>query len=310
MNGALKNAVKRVHFMAMSLGPGIFQFSRGARILMLHGIGFSEVSSERYEEQIEWLAKHFEIISLAELVARIENETGIDRSIVLTFDDGLLTQGEEAFPLLEKLGIPATVFVCPTLIDEGRWLWNHNVRARWREMDEKAKSEVARILGVSCGEEDVVQFLKSCRISERERSEALIRDFSEPFRPGKEKRREFNLMSWENLAELDPELFTIGCHTGRHPILPSLRDADLDEEIVQSKLRIEERLGKSVDFFCYPNGDFDERSVSLVRKHYCAGVSCDTGVVRRDSDRCLLPRIGIAESALDLAWSFRRRISS
>ena len=60
------------------------------------------------------------------------------------------------------------------------------------------------------------------------------------------------------LAEqLDPELFTIGCHTGRHPILPSLRDADLDEEIVQSKLRIEERLVKSVDFFCYPNGDFD-----------------------------------------------------
>lgn len=67
-------------------------------------------------------------------------------------------------------------------------------------------------------------------------------------------------MDWEELKEVAENNISIGAHTVRHRILSNLSVAELEKEIVDSKNEIEQRIGKKVISFAYPNGkkrDYD-----------------------------------------------------
>jgi peptidoglycan/xylan/chitin deacetylase (PgdA/CDA1 family) len=62
----------------------------------------------------------------------------------------------------------------------------------------------------------------------------------------------------------DHPLVTIGSHTLTHPFLSRLDSTRARAEIVDSRTVLEELLGKPVEFFCYPSGDYGEREAALV----------------------------------------------
>jgi peptidoglycan/xylan/chitin deacetylase (PgdA/CDA1 family) len=61
-------------------------------------------------------------------------------------------------------------------------------------------------------------------------------------------------------------LVTVGSHTKTHPLLSKLPEAEMTEEIFDSKKDLEAILGVPVLYFAYPSGDIDERVVSLTEK--------------------------------------------
>ena len=71
------------------------------------------VSRAMLERHLDWVARRFQIVSLDELRSRLETRAPArDRPIAaITFDDGYRDVYEQAFPLLMRKGIPATVFV-------------------------------------------------------------------------------------------------------------------------------------------------------------------------------------------------------
>jgi len=72
-------------------------------------------------------------------------------------------------------------------------------------------------------------------------------------------------MDLEELQELiQDDLVTIGNHTQTHPHLSECSMKRIEEEVIDSKNQLEEVLGITVDRFCYPHGDFDERVVQSV----------------------------------------------
>src|SRR5262249_9606948 len=100
----------------------------GLRILMFHGID-DEHPPDLLEAQLRYLARHFTIVPLGAVAAWLESpRAGPSNPLALTFDDGLRNQCTQAYPVLRRLGLPATFYVCPGLIEEGRWLWNHEAR--------------------------------------------------------------------------------------------------------------------------------------------------------------------------------------
>jgi peptidoglycan/xylan/chitin deacetylase (PgdA/CDA1 family) len=58
----------------------------------------------------------------------------------------------------------------------------------------------------------------------------------------------------------------IGAHTCTHPRLSQLSDAQANEEISASRKKLEDRFGLPVEHFAYPYGDYNERTVELVRQ--------------------------------------------
>jgi peptidoglycan/xylan/chitin deacetylase (PgdA/CDA1 family) len=70
---------------------------------------------------------------------------------------------------------------------------------------------------------------------------------------------EFATMGWSELRELAERGVEIGSHTIRHPWLTKLSDEDLAHELVESRRRIEDELGRPCRFLAYPYGDHDLR---------------------------------------------------
>ena len=68
------------------------------------------VSPENFVRQIEWLSRHFDLISLEETQRRLR-EGNRTPAVSITFDDGYADNEQVAIPLLLEREIPFTYFV-------------------------------------------------------------------------------------------------------------------------------------------------------------------------------------------------------
>lgn len=74
-------------------------------------------------------------------------------------------------------------------------------------------------------------------------------------------------MIWEQIRELAERGVTIGSHALTHRWLPSIEDdSELEREVVDSKKKIEDEIGREVRWFSYPVGGTDERVAQYVQK--------------------------------------------
>jgi poly-beta-1,6-N-acetyl-D-glucosamine N-deacetylase len=75
-------------------------------------------------------------------------------------------------------------------------------------------------------------------------------------------------LTWEQLRKMAAHpLVTIASHSITHPSdLRELSDAELRQEIVESKRILETELGRSIDHFVYPEGKYDDRVAHWVQR--------------------------------------------
>lgn len=108
-------------------------------------------------------------------------------------------------------------------------------------------------------------------------------------------------VNWEEVREMaDSGLITIGNHTKVHFWLLGLDDRFLREEVIDSKKILEEKLGRSVNTFCYPMGSFDKESKMAVEN---AGYLCAVATSPSDVslyDVYALRRVKISRSSDNL----------
>jgi peptidoglycan/xylan/chitin deacetylase (PgdA/CDA1 family) len=73
-------------------------------------------------------------------------------------------------------------------------------------------------------------------------------------------------MTWDQLREAAERGVEIGGHAVSHPHLTRLSDEELDRELVDSKQRIEDELGRPARLLAYPYGEHDGRVQDAVRR--------------------------------------------
>jgi peptidoglycan/xylan/chitin deacetylase (PgdA/CDA1 family) len=254
------------------------------RILMYHGTPRRDAAA--LERQLGLVKLAFPVVPLDELLKKKARRA----RVALTFDDGLRSNVEVAYPILRKLGLAATFFVCPGLIERGQWLWNHEARERLRSLDPQALAELAQRIGGPNGVEPIVEWMKTLAIGVRRQVEGEIRAATPGFKPTDEQRNDFELAGWRELERLDPQTVTIGSHTMTHPILTSLNEEETESETRDSRATLEQRLGREVSIFCYPNGDLNDAALSSARRHYRTAVTTETGRLEGPMDPHRLPR--------------------
>src|SRR5260221_9350558 len=162
-----------------------------ARFLMFHATPRGR--ARQLERVLRYLKRRFDVVPLASLADSLDSPTApLRRKLVLTFDDGLRNNLEVAYPVLQRLGLPATFFVCPGLIEQGQWLWNHEARQRMLTC-RMAPAQV----------ETVIDKMKKLGLEERQREEERIRAATPAFAPTAAERHEFDLAGWDALRRLD-----------------------------------------------------------------------------------------------------------
>lgn len=136
----LKHAVKQVVFACylysgwIQLRDAICSWLGVSRIVILyyHRVGWIDRLTKptgEFRAELEYLVRHYECLTLRQLIERFQTETPITRKIaVITFDDGYRDNYLSAFPELKRLSIPATFFVSTGYVGT-RQRFPHDIRA-------------------------------------------------------------------------------------------------------------------------------------------------------------------------------------
>ena len=113
-------------------------------------------------------------------------------------------------------------------------------------------------------------------------------------------------MSWESLRSTAEAGWEIGSHTVSHPKLATLGDAELREELVQSRDECTSKIGTTCRSIAFPYGDCDERVIEASRE---AGYSAVATIPWRldRSGRFVWPRTGVFHN--DSERVFRLKVS-
>jgi peptidoglycan/xylan/chitin deacetylase (PgdA/CDA1 family) len=201
--------------------------------------------------------------------------------------------------MLRALGVPATFFVCPGLIEERCWLWTHEARRRLQSTARPLRQALAAELSAPAEVEAFVQWMKEIDFQRRIRVEAVLRQATAGFVPSEADREDFDLADWNELRSLDPSIVTVGSHSMTHPILPGLSAADIEAELRDSRRVIEAKLARPAEFFSYPNDDVDALTLACARRYYRAAVLCNSVT---SSDPHLMPCRHLPSGVLALAW--------
>jgi peptidoglycan/xylan/chitin deacetylase (PgdA/CDA1 family) len=106
------------------------------------------------------------------------------------------------------------------------------------------------------------------------------------------------LMSWDEVKEIQRHGISIGSHTVKHPELYTMAHASIEYELRASKNTIEDKLGTAVQSFAYPFA-FPEADKPFVNRFrnllqdagYENGVTTIIGTVSDAHDRFFYPRL-------------------
>jgi len=234
------------------------------------------VAPSRFAEQLALLQSVGEIVPLRELLSE-RRRSGL--SFALTFDDGYADNALEAAPLLAQHDAHATVFVVAGAVGSDRaFWWDRLAGLLFRDGDSSAywsAWERLRRLPVPEVEEELASL-------ERERGPGAT-DGARP-------------VSEAELASLASGPVEIGGHTITHPSLPVLELDEQQREIADGRSRLEELVGRPLETFSYPYGDYDDATVRLVEQTgFCFACSVKEGSVSRDFSPFLLPRYAVRD---------------
>ncbi|MGB7210126.1 MAG: polysaccharide deacetylase family protein [Pyrinomonadaceae bacterium] len=99
------------------------------------------------------------------------------------------------------------------------------------------------------------------------------------------------LLSWQEVRELNAFGIEFGSHTKTHPDLTKLTTAETEAEVVQSKAAIADALGRETSTFAYPFGRHHAAIRRIAVANFDAACSTDLGKVTPRSDFSSLNRI-------------------
>lgn len=276
-----------------------------ARILYYHRVNddndpfFPSMPTRVFERQIEFLARHYKIVSLAALRQHLANGSpGIVVSI--TFDDGYRDNYENAFPILQRYGVPATIFLTTGSIDADEPLWFEQMADAFQKTDRHSVdleigSTQRFMLGSTTEKLDAISrvfsFLRGLPNAERKlRMPEILR----PLGIANAAQRS-RMLAWDHIRLMQARGIDFGGHTVTHPFLSKLTREELFWEISQCKRRIEDELQSTVRHFAYPNGreeDFSDWNKEIIRQAgYQAAVSTIWGLNYPSTD-CMELRRG------------------
>lgn len=232
------------------------------------------IEPEDFEKHLQYLLANTKVISLDQLIAALYGEGRLpSNAVVITFDDGYQDFYQYAWPLLKEYGVPATIYACNDFLDgQGRFWWyeleeilgeGNSFEISWNGKRWPVNLATPKARSQACLE-FMGLFLQYSNARQEELL-ALVRQAT-----GVPRRAKMPLMmTWEEVQELDQDpLITFGAHTKSHCILRVLDEPTARQEILGSKLALEQALGHPVRHLSYPYGSknqVSEREFALAR---------------------------------------------
>ena len=252
-------------------GPGAVSRRRKpcGRILYYHRVNndndpfFPAIGTALFDQHMKYLARHYNVVSLSEMLECMNGGKPND-VVAITFDDGYRDNYENAFPILRRYGLPATIFLTTGALDSGEGMWFEQLAGALQASARESVDtgiDVPRRHWLRTQQErleanDVIYSLLR-KLPDAERRTWLDLVLKELACPRTEKRMG-KMLTWDQVRLMSGQGIDFGGHTVNHPFISRLAPADVLWEAKACKQRIEEELQRSIAHFAYPSGREDD----------------------------------------------------
>jgi len=197
------------------------------RVLAYHAV----TNGRTFEQQLDYTLKHYEPVSLSQVLDAAAGRTLPSRAVLFTFDDGHRSWVDQVAPALRSRGIPGVAFVVAGAVGSSVPYW-------WEAIGASREDAAAMIRQLKSVPDDV----RLRMLAERRRSAVGSPTTDEHLVP-------------DDLKILEEAGLEIGNHTVSHPILTQCSNRKVAHEVREAKEMLEDIIGHPVRSFAYPNGN-------------------------------------------------------
>jgi peptidoglycan/xylan/chitin deacetylase (PgdA/CDA1 family) len=280
-------------------------------IVCYHGISLDDehewdprlyIEPALFEERLKILSRA-NVLPLSEGLARLINGTLPEMSAVITVDDGTYDFYARGWPLLEKYGLPATVYLTTYYSEYNRPVFRLICSYMlWKKRGEIIRSPIIPgwdgplDLRTGAGLEQALaaldHYAKSKSLSASQKDELasqLARQLGIDYED-LVSRRILQVMTPDETRKLAAAGCDIQLHTHRHRTPDD--KALFASEITENRVRVEERSNRRAVHFCYPSGVTAPEFLPWLRELGVeSATTCAAGLATAGTEPLLLPRL-------------------
>lgn len=270
----------------------------------------NQIEKKVFEKHLRILRNKFNVTSLGAYSESLKNKENskVQKSVILTFDDGYGDNFSNSYGLLLKHKIPATIFLTTDFIDKKSvplpdiisYVYNkyQNSPILRKIISKLNPGSKNQNLNASL----IDRFIENTSsMSPKQRTQV-----SNSLMSGHKLNKNFFddlMLNWEQVKDMDSSgLVTFGSHSKTHPVLSKLAKKESYNEIASSKRRIERWLKKDVRLFSFPYGNencFSEREIEILKAAgYDCAVTWINGMNNSDSNPFMLKRVSPSSNLL------------
>lgn len=259
------------------------RFVRGGVVLAYHRVAelahdpFNlAVSPDNFVRQMEYLKDTCILMHLNELGEALRAGHLPSRAVAITFDDGYVDLFVNAYPVLNRAAIPATIFMPTGFMESGREFWWDELARNIFHNDNLPARLSLSIRGESHQWETMVPDEQSAAFwsvyrlikgLDHELRQQVLDELSQHTGIDVACRPGYRTLNRDELARMTGDgLIMVGGHTVTHASLSSLGENEQRQEIIKGRGMLESWLGQPVTTFAYPYGDYNRQTVSLLKR--------------------------------------------
>jgi len=252
--------------------------------------GVYNLDADEFARQVKWLKSNTQIMSEKDLLDHKQDGFFIAPKtsapcVVITFDDGYLDTYTLAYPILKYYEVPAILFVATQMVRDRQMAWWDVIAYLIKRCAKPFIRFGGRQFPLGDERKEAIAFfLLRMKQEKYEHTKYLLSELSEACEvalPAPELQDK-EILAWKEIREMAQHHIAIGSHTHTHRVLSTLSPAAQKEEMILSKLMIEENLGQPVLSISYPVGEPHyitvETSVIASVSGYLLGFTTNTGV--------------------------------
>ncbi len=334
LNIFIKNKGKKI--IAFSLfysGYYDFQLRRSRNksvILMYHRVSESSagdnctkfevgVAKNNFEAQMKYIRKNMNPLPLSDLVGYIIAGKEIpEKTIAVTFDDGYEDNYINAYPVLKKYSIPATIFLTTDHIESSKIFWWDKVSEIIKKTSESFIN-VNEFRTVSNSRFNLQDSLKLGNWTQKAYAIGTIINLFKTFEYKKipdavdllQRMLDIDnkdienpaMVTWKQIKEMSNNGIDFGAHTATHPDLTKIDLKEAEKEILKSKETIENKTNNTASGFAYPFGlsvNLNNQIKKIARDYFQYACTAKMGPVADCSDIYGLKRVSVPNSSVSL----------
>jgi peptidoglycan/xylan/chitin deacetylase (PgdA/CDA1 family) len=229
------------------------------------------------QAQLAFLRRAANVVPLADALAALGRGDPLPpRAVALTFDDGYRDQLHLAVPMLERLGLPATFFLVPGLLEGTVQAWWEQLAWIFTRATRESVVWEGRTVGLRSPTErrtSSVAVLEKLKRRDRPGRDAALEELLDRCAPDGKLEEQAAFLDWDDARRLARRGFAVASHSLVHSILAEEPGPEQEKDLVTSRRRLQRELDLPVDLLAYPNGRQEDYNRVTVAAAARAGYS-------------------------------------